>query len=277
MESVYNLIPRAVEEVSRPPMYRSKHNANMPPSCSTMGLQGTTKLTRNESGGEEPGHQEQPIGGYHVSKKDMGCIGREVIGHVNPSTFLKRTTPFSPEAPGASLNKSSSVKRFDRPLMAPKRPTVPDRTERPVMGLTTEKNFIVANAVDNILAVPKKPAPGPPTHTTTRSFGKVPKYLTKIKREIDDEYAYINTLNDQQVRGETDRMRVLTESEKSDIISGLKKKWEDTHKQYQSLTFNIDTVTKISRKENLEVEMEQIEKAIQKLTKKNIYIYDDTM
>ena len=42
-------------------------------------------------------------------------------------------------------------------------------------------------------------------------------------------------------------MRMMTEDEKNDIISGLKKKWEDTHKQYQALTFNIDTVTKVQR------------------------------
>jgi len=72
-------------------------------------------------------------------------------------------------------------------------------------------------------------------------------------------------------------MRLMTDEERDEMIAGLKKKWDETHKQYQSLTFNIDTVTKVQRKEGLEVEMEQIEKAIQKLSKKNIYVYDDSM
>lgn len=43
------------------------------------------------------------------------------------------------------------------------------------------------------------------------------------------------------------RMRLMTDAEREEIISGLKKKWDETHKQYQSLTFNIDTVTKVQR------------------------------
>ena len=38
-----------------------------------------------------------------------------------------------------------------------KRPPVPDRKDRPLMGLKTNKNFISTNAVNNITSVPKKP------------------------------------------------------------------------------------------------------------------------
>ena len=34
----------------------------------------------------------------------------------------------------------------------PKKPPIPSKEEKPIMGLTSEKNFIVANAVENILA-----------------------------------------------------------------------------------------------------------------------------
>ena len=37
------------------------------------------------------------------------------------------------------------------------KPAVPKRDEKPIHGLVSDKNFIVANAVENILAAPKLP------------------------------------------------------------------------------------------------------------------------
>merc|ERR1719149_224438 len=64
----------------------------------------------------------------------------------------------------------------------------PRRDEIPVMNLVTSKNFIVANAVETILAAPKKPA------QSKEDYGKVPKYLSQIKNDINDEYEYIRQL-----------------------------------------------------------------------------------
>lgn len=262
-ESVYNLIPRPAEQVVKPPMYRSKHDAALPPSCSTFGLQGTTKLTANENGGEEK------VFGKSTGKP-AATFGKEVLGSIDPTQYLKSGAKSKMAAPPED-------KQYHRTVVLPTKPSVPKKAEKPVMGLTTEKNFVVANAVENILAVPRRPVKDDPLPTQSKTFGKVPKYLNKIKRDVENEREYIRQMNNQQSSGhDNDRMRMMTEEEKNEIISGLKKKWEDTHKQYQSLTFNIDTITKVQRKENLEVEMEQIEKAIQKLSKKNIHIYDDS-
>jgi len=56
------------------------------------------------------------------------------------------------------------------------------------MGLVSDKNYIVANAVENILAAPKVPENKDKDYLKKKAYGKVPGYLTKIKREIDDEY-----------------------------------------------------------------------------------------
>ena len=44
------------------------------------------------------------------------------------------------------------VSKFNRPQRVPQRQKVPLRNEKPVMGLKTTKDFLVANAVENILA-----------------------------------------------------------------------------------------------------------------------------
>ena len=61
-----------------------------------------------------------------------------------------------------------------------------------------EKNFITSNAVENILAVPKREEDGV-DWLKKPYFGEVPPYLTKIKQEITDEYEYIKSMQEQQV------------------------------------------------------------------------------
>ena len=56
------------------------------------------------------------------------------------------------------------------------------------MGLVSDKNFIVSNAVENILAAPKIPTNKNIDHLKKKNYGKVPKYLQTIKKEIEDEY-----------------------------------------------------------------------------------------
>lgn len=56
------------------------------------------------------------------------------------------------------------------------------------MGLVSDKNFIVSNAVENILAAPKLPQNNSKDYLKKKNFGKVPKYLQTIKKEIEDEY-----------------------------------------------------------------------------------------
>lgn len=75
----------------------------------------------------------------------------------------------------------------------PKAP-VPKRDEKPIHGLVSDKNFIVANAVENILAAPKLPQNNQKDYLKKKSYGQVPKYMTKIKNEIEDEYNLVREM-----------------------------------------------------------------------------------
>lgn len=59
-------------------------------------------------------------------------------------------------------------------------PSLPDPKDKPIMNLVTSKNFIVANAVEAILAAPKKVPNNDMDFLNKEDFGKVPPYLTKI-------------------------------------------------------------------------------------------------
>jgi hypothetical protein len=51
------------------------------------------------------------------------------------------------------------------------------RDDKPIMGLKSNKNFIVSNAVENILAPPKT-IPMKKNYRSKRDYGRVPNYLT---------------------------------------------------------------------------------------------------
>ena len=58
-----------------------------------------------------------------------------------------------------------------------KKVAVPKKDEKPIMGLVSDKNFIVSNAVENILAAPKLPTNNEKDFLKKKNYGKVPKYL----------------------------------------------------------------------------------------------------
>lgn len=73
-------------------------------------------------------------------------------------------------------------KMFDR--NEPRKPPVPLRTDHPVMGIQSEKNFVNTNAADVIMGVAKKPKPIYVDKRTgdkhdLETSGLVPKYINK--------------------------------------------------------------------------------------------------
>ena len=64
--------------------------------------------------------------------------------------------------------------------------------------------------------------------------------------------------------------------ERLKILAGLKEQWTEMNKQYiQNTSFVISTERARLRKENLEAQLTQLEKDIEKMSKKNIVIQDD--
>lgn len=100
------------------------------------------------------------------------------------------------------------------------------------MGLVSDKNYIVANAVENILAAPKVPENKDKDYLKKKTYGKVPNYLTKIKREIDDEYQLVQDLHKEEQYNMDQQKFLLPDEERQELIDGLKKKFEVVHKEY---------------------------------------------
>merc|ERR1712190_100938 len=185
--------------------------------------------------------------------------GKDKTGTVQSLAEVKRTNP-------ETLKPTHLSDRMQ--------PPVPRANEAaPVMNLVTSKNFVVANAVETILACPKKTTTTTKDYLRKEDYGKVPKYLNQIKSDIDAEYQYIQELQAQYDQSNGPQTSQLSEDERAGLIDGLKAKWEAVNTEYQGGTHitKLDTFGKVKRKEKQEAQLAQIEKDIEKLSKKKYY------
>lgn len=266
-ESIYNIIPPKPVQMEKPPMHKSKHGGAVPPTASTFHQPGTTHPHTSNLAGD---HVGKP-----VTDKESRTMGK-VPGTVknDPASFMTKGTRTSKVA------TLSEIKEMQPELLKPTqvktkhKPGVPAVSTEPVMNLVTSKNFIVANAVETILAAPKKVQDGAKDYLRKEDYGKTPAYLQHIKKDIQAEYDYIQQLQQQQEDANRSQVRGLDEAERQQLIDGLKAKWEQVNTEYQGTTHitKLDTFGKIKRKEKSEAELAQIEKDIERLNRTNILV-----
>merc|ERR1711959_772485 len=183
-----------------------------------------------------------------AERRPAATMGPLKVTPPNPQNFLKSYT--------REDNKLPEPQKFEFTDAVDKKPTVPRRAERPVLGLVTSKNFITCNAVENILAVPKKTDVRQVSYMNKKGYGKVPAYLEKVKAEIHDEYEYIaqmeNAYGEQNDEEGMARTHMLPPDERAAMLEGLKTNWDRINKAYQTLSFTLDTPAKKQRKEEFE-------------------------
>jgi len=269
-ESIYNIIPPKEIEQEKMPMYRSKHSPAVPPTGTTFGgAQTSHPVCMNISGDAQ--EKIVPNKGGRTMGKAPGALRNA------PNDFMKKNTNTT------KVQTLTEVKRAAPHLLQPSelkpklKPDVPKTSDMPVMNLVTSKNFVVANAVETILAAPKKVSQGAKDYLSKEDYGKVPKYLKNIKQDIDAEYEYIRMLQEQEDQERLSQNRPMAEDERQQLIAGLKAKWEAVNTEYQATTHLtvLDTAGKVKRKEKYEAELSQIEKDIERLNRKNIMVSRD--
>jgi hypothetical protein len=267
-ESIYNIIPPKPVQQEKPPMHKSQHKGGIPPTASTFHQPGTTHpATSNLSGAAEA----KPV--TDKGARTMGAVPG--TSKNDPSKFM------TAGAKSEKVATLSEVKRAQPDVLKPtqlktkSKPTVPKAEAVPVMNLVTSKNFIVANAVETILAAPKKVQDGAKDYLAKEDYGKTPAYLQHIKKDIQAEYDYIRQLQQQQDDMNRSQVRPLDENERIELIEGLKLKWEQVNTEYQGTTHitKLDTYGKIKRKEKAEAELSLIEKDIERLNRTNILVH----
>ncbi|KAF4659444.1 hypothetical protein FOL46_006577 [Perkinsus olseni] len=276
-ESVYGLVIEPEVPKPKPPMHKSKYPGTIPPTSSTFATAQTSKPgIRNVAGAQE---REKPKPSEHTYHKSHATFGVP-IGSVKPDPQkpLKKFERTSRVESLTALRKKSPEKLKASVSHTVTKPPVPKLNEKPVMNLVSGKNYVTANAVDNILKAPPAKAKHygelDRDYLRKADYGKIPAYLEKIKADIRSEYDYIRKLQDQQKKEEQGRIRPLPEEERLELIEALKKKWEKVNADYQCMTHltKLDTIGKTKRKESFEAQLAAIESDIAKLNRRRVLI-----
>jgi hypothetical protein len=271
-ETIYNILPPPAVEVPKMKTHKSKYPWDLPPTASTFGTSQTSVPGVVNLGGEF----KEKTYGNHEYRKQHATLGKP------PGSFQPDPTKIMPKgSKQGKVDSLATMKKFNPEALAPKevkdplKPPVPRRDEKPIMNLVSSKNFVTANAVENILAAPKKVGQEVKDYLHKADYGCVPAYLNKIKRDISEEYEYIRKLQEEEEEAErSSHVRQLTDSEKEALIEGLKAKWEKVNTDYQATTHitKLDTIGKVRRKEQYEALLTQIEKDIEKLHKRTVVV-----
>lgn len=244
-ESIYNLIPRQYVAPAKASMYKSKTNK--------------TNRTVDET-----------------NKYPAKTMGPAKVETRAPDQFLKKHEKEPPKG---------EKKPFHYPDEDKKRPPVPSKEDRPIMGIKTTKDFIKQNAVENIMSVPKRPAKNfvdtkkgdtqplepsglEPKYILKKDFGETPEYIKRREEEMRRAQEEYNAYIAEHFR--KGAMKQVPEHERQQILDGLKTNWEHIHHEYQSLSVVTDTAPKKNRKERMETEMKQLERDIEMLEKHRV-------
>jgi hypothetical protein len=181
------------------------------------------------------------------------------------------------------LERSGSPRK-DRAALDAKAP-VPLRTEKPLMGLSSNKNFVAENAAH--VELPKGGATACGTGkygaaaaiaTTTAgtravdqpSFAKVPEYLSDIKAELRaTKDAAAKRLADAAAATNYDE---LSAEQVESLRESLQARHADLTRQVKSLPFTMETRLQLRRKEVLEGDLKAVEDALRKLSKPRVLV-----
>ncbi|XP_061442122.1 enkurin [Rhineura floridana] len=209
------------------------------------------------------------------SKAPWKTIGPPKVQVPSPKDFLQKHSK-EPKLPKREKDQEGKKMRESN---------VPRRSDHPIMGVQSTKNFISTNAANVIMGVAKKPLPVcvdrrqgdkfiletsglVPKYLKKKDYGLTPKYVTKrsedVKRAQEEYDAYVKETLRQKA------MKRLSDEERESLIEGLKKNWEEVHHEFQSLSVEIDTIPKKLHKERLETQMKQLEHDIQTIEKHRV-------
>ncbi|XP_062848080.1 enkurin isoform X1 [Trichomycterus rosablanca] len=248
-ESIYNLIPREEEKTEKSARYTSKFREQV-----------KQEKQQNKALNKTMG----------PAKVEMSSPDKYLLKH-SKEPKLPEKQPFSYRDDGH-----------------PRKPKLPEKTEQPLMGIQTKRNFVKTNVIENVMAVPCKPQPAytdtkcgdkqmlensglVPKYIMKKDYGQSPEYLQQRREEVRRaQEQYDNYVKERMKEG---AMKQLSDIERQNILHGLKKNWEELHHQYQVLSLVTDTTPKKHKKEQLEFEMKQLEKDIELIERyKVIYI-----
>jgi hypothetical protein len=236
-ESIYRLIPKPPPVVVKEPLYVSKFHGS---------TAFNTAKTR-----------------AHAT---MGETAEQM--HRDPKDFLKKRSGRQdlPPRPVVSSHGNATLRR----------PPVPRAATRRSAPATPAKDFVLENWRSAPHTKQLHPEVPEVRYTQKRDFGKAPRYLNRVKREVADESAYWQGVRETMLpEDEEPRCRLVPEEERLEILGGLMANLADVRKRYTALPMGEDNIGFRQRKARMEQEMTQLERDIATFSRQSVYITEN--
>ncbi|KAL8272174.1 hypothetical protein Esti_003902 [Eimeria stiedai] len=270
-ENILGLLPPKEKPVEALPLRKSIHDGLCPPSYSTFNLRGTsTPGVRNVGGNRTPPSKSNQA--YFKSAAMMGPPPGTV--KAAPKEYLMKQSKAKKIESLQQLRQSKPHALETSRCKDKIKADIPKKSRTPIFGLKSDMNFVKYNAIINILSRP--PAVKPQENFLKRKgYGQVPKYLSKVKAQIQSEYDFITSLKTNAKNSpEESRPTILPGEERLRLLEALKARWEALNHDYQAMTFKSKTATlgEARRKEYLEDQLSMLEPLMEKLQCDQVWV-----
>ncbi|KAG5506395.1 hypothetical protein JKF63_05898 [Porcisia hertigi] len=141
------------------------------------------------------------------------------------------------------------------------------------------KNFVASNIVEISNMVPRRRKIQEPLPTSRRNFGKEPAYLSRVKKEVCDEKAFVESVEElksqRQQQAYAQYVYLLSREEHEKLLQDLRKRKIECVSELQRMPFSKDTIGMRKHKAELEKTVTDIEVALKKLDRDAVFIYKD--
>ncbi|XP_065339777.1 enkurin-like [Cloeon dipterum] len=219
------------------------------------------KLKRHKSA-----HHDRIKKENEVLKKSRSTMGNAEEPLPEPNNFLKKHT------------RKELKKETDEPKcwLSSCKPQLPSPAS---IRRKDEKNFLADNIKCAASSKSKYPEPKVvdshkgnttplrrPSYIYKQSFGRAPAHIYRLK----------SAANQQETSSCEQKMKMMSQGERSKLVEGLEKSLKDRNSEFLLLPVIIDTPYLINKKKKLESEIKQIESDLQMISSNfDIYITDD--
>ena len=263
-ESIYNILPPKQILPAKEKLYKSMYPHWIAPTGSTFILKNTSYPGVANMGGALNFPR-----GAHPIKGNWSTIGRPKGGYKQPpEKFYKKGHQYKILPPQERIKSAYEIRK----------PPVATVRDKPIMGLKTDKNFITANAMEAVLMQPKhkkiKNDGDLDYYLDKKNYGKVPKYINRARSATQKEIKRYQEVQDRNEMYERNQKKVIENEELTLLREGLEKRLQELRHEYGKIAHRrkFDTIVMREKKENLEKEIEIVEKDIEKLNSDNVVV-----
>ena len=221
-ESIYNLLPTAKIIPGKNPSHISCYPPDIAPTASTFVLKGSSYPGISNCSGEF----KLPYGG-HPNLRQSATFGLPKGSYApDPKHFHKKGENYKILPPLQKLHTICKIRK----------PPVPTINDKPIQGLRTNKNFILSNAIDNILMKPRKLRNNSCDNIHHKYYGKIPDYIKRFRLEKENEINNQKELDRRMKEEEVAKRKILSQEEVEKLREGLTKQWQFYNHRYANLT-----------------------------------------